>query len=320
MAKTALITGVTGQDGSYLAELLLGKGYTVYGFVRRSSNPRMDFIKDLPVRLIYGDMLDQRSLLLALDQSQPDEVYNLAAQSHVGMSFVQPTLTTEVNAVCVLNLLRACEDTSVRFYQASTSEMFGKVGHFPQNETSPFHPASPYGIAKLAAHHTVALYRQAYNLHASSGILFNHESPRRGVDFVTRKISLGVARINYGLQHTIKLGNVHTRRDWGFAGDYVEAMWRMLQKDTPDDYVVATGHSHSIQDFLKLAFEYIGIKNWENYVEIDASLFRPNEVQTLIGDARKAQKLLDWQPQVGFEELVAMMVESDLRKVKQHEN
>lgn len=320
MAKTALITGVTGQDGSYLAELLLGKGYTVYGFVRRSSNPRMDFIKGLPVRLIYGDMLDPHSLYAALEESQPDEVYNLAAQSHVGLSFSQPSLTTEVNANSVINLLSMLRKSDTRFYQASTSEMFGVGNQELLDETTAFLPQSPYGVSKLAAYWTTVNYRTAYHMFACSGILFNHESPRRGLDFVTRKISMGVARIHHGYPGNITLGNVHTRRDWGFAGDYVEAMWKMMQLDHPENFVIATGESHSIQDFLRIAFEYIGIKDWEKYVTIDPALFRPNEVWNLVGDASKAKKLLNWQPQVGFEELVAMMVESDLRKVKQHEN
>lgn len=322
MAKTALITGVTGQDGSYLAELLLGKGYEVYGFVRRSSNPRMDFIKGLPIRLLYGDMLDPHSLYAALEKSQPNEVYNLAGQSHVRLSFQQPTVTAQVNYIGVVNLLEAILDIddSIRFYQASTSEMYGHATSPDKNETTPMHPVSPYGISKLAAHHLVQMYRGSRNLHASCGILFNHESPRRGIDFVTRKITDGLARIYYGMQKTIALGNLYAFRDWGFAGDYVNAMWKMLQRDTPDDYVIATGKTHSIEEFLTEAFGYLSINDWTRYVTFEKSLYRPTDIYMLQGDASKAKELLDWQPKVSFKELVAMMVESDLRKVGKNEN
>jgi len=313
MAKRALITGITGQDGSYLAELLLSKGYDVYGLVRRTSHFPAAPV-DPRVHVIQGDLLDQSSLSYAVDRADPHEVYNLAAQSHVGTSFQQAVATAEINGVGVARLLEVLKGSYARFYQASTSEMFGGVSHFPQNEASPFHPRSPYGCAKLYAHWTTINYRESYNMFACCGILFNHESPRRGMDFVTRKITDGVARIACGLADSIMLGNLASRRDWGFAGDYVEAMWRMLQQDSAEEYVIASGRSHSIADFLHAAFSEIGISDWTPYVAQDAALFRPAEVHTLIGDATKAHTQLGWQPTLSFEQLVASMVQADRRR------
>ncbi|MGH2506591.1 MAG: GDP-mannose 4,6-dehydratase [Ktedonobacteraceae bacterium] len=316
---SALITGITGQDGSYLAEFLLKKGYRVSGLVRRTSifnDGRIRHLLD-QIEIIDADLLDQLSLIQAVQQSQADEVYNLAAMSFVATSFRQPVATGEYTALSVTRLLEAVRmaDRPIRFYQASTSEMFGKVQTIPQNEHTPFYPRSPYGVAKLYGHWMTTNFRESYDLFACSGILFNHESPRRGLEFVTRKISHAVARIKFGLQEKLVLGNMDARRDWGFAGDYVEAMWQMLQQKTPEDYVIATGTTYSVQDFVIAAFAYAGIDDWQKYVEIDARFFRPAEVDQLIGDASKAQQQLGWQPRVAFEELVRLMVESDLQLV-----
>jgi GDPmannose 4,6-dehydratase len=317
----ALITGITGQDGSYLAELLLEKGYRVYGMIRRSSTFNDVRIKHLlnDIEIIDADLVDQLSLISALRRSRADEVYNLAAMSFVGTSFQQPVATGEYTAMSVARMLEAVRiaDWPIRFYQASSSEMFGKVQEVPQTERTPFYPRSPYGVAKLYGHWITVNFRESYNLFACSGILFNHESPRRGLEFVTRKISHAVARIKLGLQEQLRLGNLDAQRDWGFAGDYVEAMWLMLQQDTPDDYVIATGHTHSVRDFAAAAFASVGIDDWERYVEIDQTLFRPAEVDHLIGDASKASRALGWQPKVSFEQLVEMMVQSDLEHLSQ---
>lgn len=315
----ALITGITGQDGSFLAELLLQKGYNVYGTVRRTSTFSGERIRHLlnDIELIDADLLDELSLVRALRHSRADEVYNLAAMSFVGKSFLQPVATAEYTGISVARLLEAIQlcDWPIRFYHASTSEMFGKVQQIPQNELTPFYPRSPYGVAKLFGHWCTVNFRESYNMFACSGILFNHESPRRGHEFVTRKISYGVARIKLGLQQKLKLGNLDAQRDWGFAGDYVEAMWRILQQDCPEDYVIATGVTHSVRDFVSAAFAHVGISEWQNYVEIDQQLFRPSEVDQLIGDASKARNQLSWFPRVTFEQLVAMMVENDLEIV-----
>ncbi len=313
----ALITGITGQDGSYLAEFLLQKGYRVYGLVRRASifnDARIRHLLD-KIEIIDADLLDQVSLVQAVRQAQPNEVYNLAAMSFVATSFQQPVATGEYTALSVVRMLEAVRmiDPSIRFYQASTSEMFGKVQATPQNERTPFYPRSPYGVAKLYGHWMTTNFRESYDMFACSGILFNHESPRRGLEFVTRKISYAVACIKLGLQEKLVLGNLDAKRDWGFAGDYVEAMWLMLQQDRPEDFVVATGTTHSVQEFVVAAFAHVGITDWQNYVEIDPRFFRPAEVDQLIGDASKARQQLGWQPRVSFEELVQMMVESDLQ-------
>jgi len=313
---SALITGITGQDGSYLAEFLLQKGYEVYGVVRRTSTENTHRIVHLldKVTLIEADVLDQLALIQALQTARADEVYNLAAMSFVSTSFRQPIATGEYTGLSVTRMLEAVRlvDWPIRFYQASSSEMFGKVHAIPQNEDTPFHPRSPYGVAKLYGHWITVNFRESYDMFACSGILFNHESPRRGMEFVTRKISHGVASIRLGLQEKLVLGNLDARRDWGFAGDYVEAMWRMLQQNTPDDYVVATGVTRSVRDFVKAAFAIVGIDDWQRYVEVDTTLFRPAEVDLLIGDITKARTQLGWQPTVLFENLVKMMVESDV--------
>ncbi len=313
---SALITGITGQDGSYLAEFLLQKGYDVYGVVRRTSTDNTQRIVHLldKVTLIEADVLDQLALIQALRTSRADEVYNLAAMSFVSTSFRQPIATGEYTGLSVTRMLEAVRlvDWPIRFYQASSSEMFGKVHAIPQNEDAPFHPRSPYGVAKLYGHWITVNFRESYDMFACSGILFNHESPRRGMEFVTRKISHGVASIRLGLQEKLVLGNLDARRDWGFAGDYVEAMWQMLQQDTPDDFVVATGVTRSVRDFVMAAFAVVGIDDWQRYVEIDTTLFRPAEVDLLIGDITKARTQLGWQPTVLFENLVKMMVESDV--------
>ena len=315
----ALITGITGQDGSYLAELLLQKGYRVYGLVRRASIFNDERIRHLlgDIELIDADLLDQISLIQALKKSQADEVYNLAAMSFVATSFQQTVATAEYTGLSVTRMLEAIRQTDrpIRFYQASTSEMFGKVQAVPQNEQTPFYPRSPYGVAKLYGHWTTVNFRESYQMFACSGLLFNHESPRRGPEFVTRKISLAVARIKLGLQDKLVLGNLDAKRDWGFAGDYVEAMWLMLQQDQPDDYVIATGETHSVRDFVRTAFAHVGIDDWERYVETDPQFLRPAEVDLLIGDASKARQNLGWEPRVKFEELVGMMVESDLEYI-----
>jgi GDPmannose 4,6-dehydratase len=312
----ALITGITGQDGSYLAELLLQKGYRISGLVRRASIFNDERIRHLlgDIELIDADLLDQISLIQALKKSQADEVYNLAAMSFVATSFQQTVATGEYTGLSVARMLEAIRlaDRPIRFYQASTSEMFGKVQAVPQNEQTPFYPRSPYGVAKLYGHWITVNFRESYQMFTCSGILFNHESPRRGIEFVTRKISLAVARIKLGLQDKLVLGNLDAKRDWGFAGDYVEAMWLMLQQDQPDDYVIATGETHSVRDFVRTAFAHVGIYDWERYVETDPQFLRPAEVDLLTGDACKARQNLEWEPRVKFEELIDMMVESDL--------
>ncbi len=318
--KRALITGITGQDGSYLAEFLLAKGYEVIGMVRRSSTVNFERIKHIQDRLtlVSGDLLDEVSLIHVLREYRPREVYNLAAQSFVQTSWPQPVFTGETTALGVTRLLDAVRivDPEIRFYQASSSEMFGKVVEVPQKETTPFYPRSPYGVAKVYGHWITVNYRESYGMHATSGILFNHESPRRGLEFVTRKISHGVARIKLGLDEELRLGNLDARRDWGFAGDYVEAMWLMLQQDSPDDYVIATGETHSVREFCELAFGYVGL-DYRDYVVIDQRFMRPAEVDLLIGDASKARQKLGWQPRTSFTELVQMMVEADLQLVKE---
>jgi GDPmannose 4,6-dehydratase len=319
MAKRkALITGITGQDGSYLAELLLEKGYRVFGLVRRSSTINFERINHLQdqVELIPGDLLDPSSLISALQQTAPDEVYNLAAQSFVPTSWSQPVLTGEFTALGVTRMLEAIRvvNPAMRFYQASSSEMFGKVEETPQNEKTRFYPRSPYGVAKLYGHWITVNARESYGLFACSGILFNHESPRRGIEFVTRKVTYNVARIKLGLQQKMKIGNLDAERDWGFAGDYVRAMWLMMQQDTPKDYVVATGKTHSVRQLLDLAFGHAGL-DYRNHIEVDPQLLRPAEVFHLRGDYEKARLELAWEPQVGFEQLIGMMVESDLKSL-----
>ncbi|WP_322493610.1 GDP-mannose 4,6-dehydratase [Chloroflexus sp.] len=318
--KRALITGITGQDGSYLAEFLLAKGYEVIGMVRRSSTVNFERIKHIQdkLTLVSGDLLDEVSLIQILHEHRPHEVYNLAAQSFVQTSWPQPVFTGETTALGVTRLLDAVRivDPDIRFYQASSSEMFGKVVEVPQKETTPFYPRSPYGVAKVYGHWITVNYRESYGMHTTSGILFNHESPRRGLEFVTRKISYGVARIKFGLDEELRLGNLEARRDWGFAGDYVEAMWLMLQQDQPDDYVIATGETHSVREFCELAFSYVGL-DYRDYVVVDQRFMRPAEVDLLIGDPSKARQKLGWQPRTSFPELVQMMVEADLRLVKE---
>jgi GDPmannose 4,6-dehydratase len=315
MTRRALITGITGQDGSYLAELLLQKGYEVIGMVRRSSTVNFERIAHIQDRVTFApaDLLDEVSLIETLREFRPSEVYNLAAQSFVQTSFRQPVLTGETTALGVTRLLDAIRiaDPSIRFYQASSSEMFGKVQAVPQDENTPFYPRSPYGVAKVYGHWITVNYRESYDLHASSGILFNHESPRRGLEFVTRKITHGVAQIKLGHADELRLGNLESQRDWGYAGDYVDAMWRMLQQDEPDDFVVSTEETHSVREFCQIAFGHVGL-DWEQYVVVDEAFFRPAEVDLLVGDSAKARKVLDWKPTVGFEDLVTMMVDADL--------
>ena len=317
--RTALITGITGQDGSYLAELLLEEGYEVFGMVRRASTENFDRITHLTdkVTLVQGDLLDQFSLVSVLETARPTEVYNLAAQSFVPTSWKQPVLTAEFTSVGVTRMLEAIRqvDPMIRFYQASSSEMFGKVREVPQTEETPFYPRSPYGVAKVYGHFITVNYRESYGLFAVSGILFNHESPRRGLEFVTRKISDGVARIKHGLEKKLYLGNLKAKRDWGFAGDYVEAMWLMLQQDKPDDYVVATGESHSVREVLDISFGALEL-DWKKYVEIDPRYFRPTEVDHLHGDASKAKRALGWKPKVSFKGLIEMMVKADEEDVR----
>jgi GDPmannose 4,6-dehydratase len=316
--KVALITGITGQDGSYLAELLLEKGYKVCGLVRRASVEKYERIEHIRhrIELIQGDLLDQSSLSAALKQCRPSEVYNLAAQSFVPTSWVQPVLTSEFTAVGVTRILEAIRavDPSIRFYQASSSEMYGRVRETPQTELTPFYPRSPYGVAKVYGHYITVNYRESYDLFAVSGILFNHESPRRGLEFVTRKVTDGVARIKLGLAHELRMGNLEARRDWGFAGDYVEAMWLMLQQDQPDDYVIATGETHTVQKLVEVAFGHAGL-DWKKYVVQDPAFLRPAEVDLLIGDPSKAKKQLGWQPKVSFEQMIQMMVDSDIKRL-----
>jgi GDPmannose 4,6-dehydratase len=318
MTKRALITGITGQDGSYLAELLLAKGYHVVGMVRRSSTVNFERIGHLQddIELVPGDLLDEVSMIQIMRSQRPDEVYNLAAQSFVQTSFGQPVLTGETTALGVTRVLDAIRlsDHDVRFYQASSSEMFGKVVEVPQSESTPFYPRSPYGVAKLYGHWITVNYRESYGMHASSGILFNHESPRRGLEFVTRKIANGVARIKLGLDTEIRLGNLDAQRDWGFAGDYVDAMWRMLQCDEPSDFVVSTDETHSVREFCKVAFGHVGLE-WSDHVVIDERFFRPAEVELLVGDASRAREILGWQATTPFVDLVTMMVEADLDNV-----
>jgi len=316
----ALITGITGQDGLYLGELLTAKGYEVFGLVRGQSNPKVATVERIipGVQLLEGDLTDLSSLIGAVEISQPDEVYNLGAISFVGLSWKQAELTGETTGMGVLRILEALRITAgsdasqVRFYQASSSEMFGKVRETPQRETTPFHPRSPYGVAKTFGHYLTVNYRESYDMFACSGMLFNHESPRRGIEFVTRKVTRGVARIALGLQDSITLGNLESRRDWGFAGDYVDAMWRMLQQNEPDDYVIATGETHSIRELLQAAFARVGIDDWEPYVKQDQRFFRPAEVDLLVGDPSKAMDKLGWKPTVTFTGLVDMMVDADL--------
>lgn len=318
MSKRALITGITGQDGSYLAELLLSKGYHVIGMVRRSSTVNFERIGHLQndVEIVPGDLLDEVSMIQILRDQRPDEVYNLAAQSFVQTSFSQPVLTGETTALGVTRLLDAIRlaDHDVRFYQASSSEMFGKVVEVPQTESTPFYPRSPYGVAKLYGHWITVNYRESYGMHASSGILFNHESPRRGLEFVTRKIAHGVARIKLGLDTELRLGNLDAQRDWGFAGDYVEAMWRMVQQDEPGDFVISTDETHSVREFCEIAFSRVDL-NWEDHVVIDERFFRPAEVDLLVGDASHARNVLGWKQTTPFAELVHMMVDADLENV-----
>jgi len=317
--RRAFITGVTGQDGSYLAELLLGKGYEVYGLVRRQSNPNLSNLATLRerIQILDGDLTDQSSLDHAIRVASPDEVYNLAAQSFVATSFAQPTLTGEVTGLGALRLLEAVRSQapSSRFYQASSSEMFGIVGGEPQNETTAFHPRSPYGVAKVYAYWACVNFREAYSLFASNGILFNHESPRRGFEFVTRKITDGVARIALGRADSITLGNLDARRDWGYAPEYVELMWRTLQQDVPADFVGATGEAHTVREFAEEAFRAAGVDNWETHVKVDTKFNRPSEVYALRGDASKAKQVLGWEPRVRFKELVRLMVRADMERI-----
>jgi GDPmannose 4,6-dehydratase len=317
-----LITGFTGQDGSYLAELLLNKGYNVYGLVRRTSIIADERIRHLlnDVEIVDADLLDQLSLIQALRKSKPDEVYNLAAQSFVPTSWSQPVLTGEYTALGVTRMLEAIRavDMPIRFYQASSSEMFGKVQEVPQRESTPFYPRSPYGVAKTYGHWITVNFRESYNIFACSGILFNHESPRRGPEFVTRKISRGVARIKLGIQRDLAMGNLDAKRDWGYAPDYVDAMWRMLQQDQPDDYVIATGETHSVAEFIELAFKHVGIENWRDYVRTDSAMLRPAEVDLLVGDPSKARAVLGWESSVTFTDLVRIMVEADIALEKSH--
>jgi GDPmannose 4,6-dehydratase len=318
MTKRALISGITGQDGSYLSELLLDKGYEVYGIVRRASTPtlwRIDHLLDR-IQLRPADLLDQLSLIRVIDDVRPHEFYNLAAMSFVPASWDQPMLTGEFNAQGVTRALEAVRhvDPSIRFYQASSSEMYGKVREVPQTELTPFYPRSPYGVSKVFAHYITVNYRESYNLFAVSGILFNHESPRRGLEFVTRKVTDGVARIKVGLAESLSLGNLDARRDWGFAGDYVRAMWLMLQQEKPDDYVIATGVSHTVRELVEIAFDHVGL-DWQKFVRQDPKLLRPAEVDHLIGDASKGRETLGWRPEVDFQGLVRMMVDADVKRL-----
>ncbi len=319
MAKRALITGITGQDGSYLAEFLLGQGYEVFGLVRRTSTVNFSRIEHIQerVNLISGDMLDQTSLQSALQECEPQEVYNLAAQSFVQTSWRQPVFTGDVTALGVTRLLDAIRQVNpeIRFYQASSSEMFGKVREVPQKETTPFYPRSPYGVAKVYGHWITVNYRESYGMHTNSGILFNHESPRRGIEFVTRKVTYNVAKIKLGMANELRLGNLDARRDWGFAGDYVRAMWLMLQQDEPNDYVVSTGETHSVEELVDAAFNFVDL-DWHDFVVQDPRFMRPAEVDLLVGDATKAGNALGWEPKVTFTELIEMMVKADLDLLK----
>jgi len=317
---SALVTGITGQDGSYLAELLLDKGYDVHGMVRRASTEKFDRIEQIRDRITLhqGDLLDQRSLVDALRASKPSEIYNLAAMSFVAVSWIQPTLTAEFTGVGVTRMLEAMREVcpEARFYQASSSEMFGKVLEVPQTETTPFYPRSPYGVAKVYGHFITVNYRESYDLHATSGILFNHESPRRGLEFVTRKITWHAAAIKHGLMKEVRLGNLDAERDWGYAKDYVEAMWLMLQQDKPEDYVIATGKSHSVRECCEVAFDEAGLGDFEQYVTIDSSFVRPAEVDHLIGSPAKAERDLGWKPATSFEQLIRLMTRADLELLK----
>lgn len=323
MTKNALVTGITGQDGSYLAELLLEKGYKVYGLRRRTSTPIMENIEHIKneIEFIDGDLLDQGSLLHAVRISNPDEVYNLAAQSFVGTSWIQPVLTGQSTAIGVANMLEAVRyaKPDARYYQASSSEMFGKVVETPQKETTPFYPRSPYGVAKVYGHWITVNYRESYDMYACSGILFNHESPRRGVEFVTRKVTDAVARIKLGLQTELRLGNLDAKRDWGFAGDYVKAMWLMLQQDKAEDFVISTGKTHTVEELVAIAFGHVDL-NWRDHVVIDEKFVRPAEVDLLLGDCSKAREKLGWKLEVGFEQMVKMMVDNDLQKISSNNN
>ncbi len=316
--RRALVTGITGQDGSYLAEFLLEKGYEVYGLIRRSSTVNFERIRHIQndLHLLSGDLLDQNSLMFAIQQARPQEVYNLGAQSFVPASWAQPLLTGEITALGVARLLEAIRstDAGIRFYQASTSELFGKVRESPQTETTPFYPRSPYGVSKVYGHWITINYRESYDMYACAGILFNHESPRRGLEFVSRKITNGVARIKHGKDSELLLGNLDSRRDWGYAGDFVRAMWMMLQQPEPDDFVIATGRDRTIREFCQAAFGSVGL-DWERYVKVDERFLRPAEVEVLRGDSSKARRILGWEPEVSFEEMVAMMVERDLELV-----
>ncbi len=318
--KRVLITGITGQDGRHLSQFLVTKDYQVFGLVHGQANPKIEMVQqeNPALELVEGDLRDLSSLIAVVEQVQPDEVYNLGAISFVQLSFKQAELTAEITGLGVLRMLEAVrivggtQSNPIRFYQASSSEMFGKVHETPQNEGTPFHPRSPYGVAKVFGHYTTMNYREAYNIHASSGILFNHEGPKRGLEFVTRKVTNSVARIKLGLQQEITMGNIDSSRDWGYAGDYVEAMWMMLQQDEPDDYVIATGETHTIRELLDVSFRLAGIDDWAPYVKQDPRFYRPAEVDLLIGDASKAHAKLGWKPKVSFEELVHMMYEHDL--------
>lgn len=320
MSKKVLITGITGMDGSHLADFLLKKGYKVYGMIRRSSNINLDNLKEIKenITFVNGDMTDQNSLFRCLKDTEPDEIYNLASQSFVGESWNTPEQTSNVTALGVLRILESIREFNpkIKFYQASSSEMFGRMVENPANEKTPFYPRSPYGVSKLYGHWITINYRESYNLFACSGILFNHESERRGIEFVTRKITDGVARIHLGLNKNIALGNLDARRDWGYAPDYVEAMWKILQNDKPTDYVIATGQDYSVKDFLKIAFEVVGISDWNKYVVIDKRFYRPAEVDVLRGDYSKANKELGWKPKTSLEEMIKKMVHSDINKIK----
>ncbi|MCY4073531.1 MAG: GDP-mannose 4,6-dehydratase [Chloroflexi bacterium] len=319
MTKRALITGITGQDGSYLAEFLLGKGYEVYGMVRRTSTVRYERIQQIQsqIQIVQGDMGDHASLITAVSTIQPDEIYNLAAQSFVPTSWNQPVFTGDITGLGVTRILDAIRSVNpgIKYYQASSSEMFGKVREVPQRESTPFYPRSPYGVAKVYGHWITVNYRESYDLFTCSGILFNHESPRRGLEFVTRKVTYHAAMIKLELAEEIRIGNLESQRDWGFAGDYVRAMWLMLQQDEPDDYVIATGTTHSVERLLDVAFGHVGL-NWRDYTVQDPQFMRPAEVDLLVGDASKARQKLGWQPKVSFEELIGMMVDSDLKKLQ----
>ncbi len=323
MTKRALITGITGQDGSYLAEFLLDQGYEVVGMVRRSSTVNFGRIEHIQnrVTLVHGDLLDQTSLIDIMATHQPDEIYNLAAQSFVPVSWKQPVLTGEFTALGVTRMLEAMRNAApeARFYQASSSEMFGKVREVPQNEGTPFYPRSPYGVAKVYGHWITVNYRESYDLFACSGILFNHESPRRGLEFVTRKVTYGAAQIKLGLAHELCLGNLEARRDWGYAGDYVKAMWLMLQQDAPDDYVVGTGETHAVRELCEVAFRHLDL-DWQEYVIVDPQFYRPAEVDLLVSDPAKAREALGWEPEVSFGELIQMMVDADLEHLKSIHN